>query len=227
MINNSFEYSRLINFIHLTAKDKQLNLIDNIEESSNTKINLINITDINELVKVFQSIIMGVKPYILNLKINSDENIIEKLQTLIAINYQNLTEKHIETLIGESDSVFVSVNTENNAISSIKELYFDKELYLEEVYSYSRQKNRNTKKQENAAVSIENKNPSKIKNILIDDELMSYKPEEHVNNVEKEEDNSVEIEETASAENTISSSKINKYKLLKEKVKARKSGKNL
>ena len=261
--SREFEKTLFVQYFKNLLSNYAINIEDNFNEynlSINNKINIYRNTEIPELVKIFEAIITGYKTFAICLNINSAENILEKIKAVIAINYPNMTEKMINTLISESNAVFVNISEIRGelVVSSIDELVKADSLSLKEIYSYIIIENNNLNEEKE---EIQNIKPTNLKNILEDEELLNYEPsiqlsetkeentseekidlkEEQPNTIE-EAQNIVEIDEKSTestnehneelienqeSEKEISieepKEKINKYKLLREKVKSKKA----
>ena len=235
--NRSFDSNLFINYIQILLRDKQLNFLDNFEESklSDRNVNLIKSPNINSIVKIFEYIIYGYKPFIFNVCFESTENIIEKLSAVISVNFANLSEKNINTLISSSNCIFVVIEQNDNSfvISNILEISDKSSVKLTTIFTQNGmvESQHNSEKEED----INSEEGS------IDDDLMNYDIEKHINNnltektvteenddvfaeeqkISQEKSEDSEQEETAEEEIELPVKKENKYKLLRDKVRKR------
>lgn len=189
LISKYFEY----------LADENVNiLIGSLPHSyaSQDMITILPDSEIIDVVKIFECIISGSNPFICGLNFETCENILEKTKALINLNFKNLTETSINTLIGYSDLYFICFEQQSNAklsIINIKKInYNNSVLSEEEIFSL-----KNISYSENSQKDI-------IETDYIEDK-------NSVNKDEKDE--------------SLSSVKVNKYKLLKEKVRSKHSKK--
>ncbi len=102
--------------------DIKISIAENINDKetiSNQDIKIVKNPDCEDIVKIFEYILYGYKPFIFNINFENDNNVLNKLQTIIAINYKNLNYENINTLINSANPVFVSVT--ERAIKGIYE----------------------------------------------------------------------------------------------------------
>ncbi len=263
--NKNIDNSLIANYFYSLSNAFGATIVDSIEkdiENFHNRISIIPNPNINEVVKIFEYILYGYKSFVFGLNFDSNPEILNKLITVIAINYPNLSNINIETLLGFSNSLFVYFEVNDDGlyyISEINELNYENEkLSLTPIFvkksSIAEVKTQNdiakvvvddVKTQDidtdsedassTAEISIEQ--PADIS--LIEDELESESDSkvienkiENVLHCEETIESDMIIEETAVQQEDISSSsnidnsvsdsiekKVNKYKLLKEKVK--------
>ncbi len=257
--DKSIDNTLIANYFYSLSNLYGSTIVDNIEtdiENFNNRISIIPNPSINEIVKIFEYILCGYKSFVFGLNLSSNLKLINKLKTIIAINYPNLTEVNINTLLGFSNSLFVYVSVNDDGlyyVSEINELIYDnEELNLNNIFSVKKDINVqeieniaaedkkdilvdiNTDKEEDMQYSQnrgEQVLPIKAKSeyyieeeIIEDDEVAVEIKETSLNfNENQQEVISVlneDIENCSSdfQENKVQS-KVNKYKLLKEKVK--------
>ena len=100
-----------------------------------SKIKLFPNPSINDVVKIFEYIIYGYNSFIFSLEMSYDENFIDKLRAVIAVNFKNLTEENINTLIGCSDLYVLPINRNEDGLFIVSEViklnYFEKKINLE------------------------------------------------------------------------------------------------
>lgn len=151
---------------------------------------IIQESDIKGLVKVLELILSGCGGFITGINIKSYDNVLEDIQTLISINYPNLSLKQIKSLLGyacpvliyfdkDEDGLFF-VKSIDKVISSANELTLENKFFLKPAGKLSEDKD-------------------KTDFVKISDDNISIDAENF--------------------EQSKSLKKTNKYKLLKEKVK--------
>lgn len=234
-------------YVQSLFENKEIELFNTIEDNIPTcltKINLIPNPSIKQVVKILEYIIYGYKPFIFGLDMASDDKLIDKLKAIIALNYSNLTEENIDTLIGCSNSYFISVEKNQNGllfVSKIQKLdYADNNLLLNLVYPLEKKEeiieinnsieiSEEEKVEDNIVLAIEEE---KETDIVIENSEIEISTSEETSNIENEnlieneEINESELKED-SIETEISTEaleekpllKINKYKLLRQKLK--------
>lgn len=114
--NNNSDIDLLFNDIKNLFSEFEINIIENLNDKSLiTKQAAKAVKDPNpeEIVKMFEYIIYGFKPFIFNMNFETEDNILNKLKTIIAINYKNLNQENINTLINSASPVFLKVSKEN------------------------------------------------------------------------------------------------------------------
>ncbi len=116
-----------------------INSIDENISNKNFQKNIVPNPDIYNIVKIFEYIIYGYKSFIFGLDLNNSDNFIDKLKTLIALNFKNLTDANINTLIGSSNSAFVFISRNDDGLYFISEInkinYVEGELSFENIFS--------------------------------------------------------------------------------------------
>ncbi len=236
----------IANYLHSVLNENS-NITRDIEniDSENSKICIIPTLKIEEAAKLFESFLTTQKSYIMGINLKSFDNIIEKLKVIIALNHKNLTEQNINTLLSSSDLIFIFISRNEDGlyyISEIKELiYSNEEFSLEILYIY---KNRIEEESNKNEISIEmlpanevktdekrfdeyiikenNTEDTEIKNTPdiyiekneLEEEIKNQKEtiiisETEENNTDKEQNEELSTQKV----------KINKYKILKEKIK--------
>lgn len=207
------------NYLKQLSDDSfNVNIIDNIEKRLpffNSGIKIIPNPEISEVVKILEYIIFGYKSFIFGLNFSSFTNILEKLMTVIAINFPNLTEININTLIGSASLYFVCISKNIDGIMNISRIekvnYMNGHIGSEEIFSSSG-------------------DISKITQPTIPELPETEQFYDVLNNINNIESNDNEIiqnddikkrnyRKTDIKKKSTPEKKINKYKLLKEKVK--------
>lgn len=112
-----------------------LNSINDYIGDCFSKIKFLMNTSTYDVVKIFEYIINGDNSFIFNVSIRYDENFIDKLKAVIALNFKNLTEENINTLIGCSNLYVVPVGRNEDGLFVVSEVvklnYFDKKISLD------------------------------------------------------------------------------------------------
>ena len=251
--NTSCDKTLLIKYISsFVPEDRQKTEITSASEinsKQNCDIFLFEKPSIYEIVKILEYILYGYKSFIFTVDMNSFEDVLDKLSTVILVNFKNLTEKNVNTLIANSNAVFVyfsknedglftitnigEIISENNIVNivpiDIKESEPEQKLeneintvikskLEEETAAYEKkdaiitepillpvEETTEELNHNEVEISIDLMPNEDVQTIIIDSN-----PNKAENNIDKPED-------------TIEPQKINKYKLLKEKVKNRRS----
>lgn len=186
--------------------------------------------DVKDIVKIFEYILYGYKSFIFSMNIKNYNNIIESLKTLILLYCPNLTDSGINNLIGQSDALIVHFDKNKDGlfmVNNIGQIKFkDNTLLLNTVYEILTDDNITNFIEK--AILIENKEANTEDNPLEDepsDETENVVPNKEEDKVEeavleiKEDVNSNEAEDNTQNEQP---KKVNKYKLLKDKIKKKK-----
>lgn len=209
----------LAQYMQYLINDSKATIVNDIEENLiyiNSRINIVPNPSISQIVKIFQYIIYGYKPFVFGLDLNSYDNVIEKVRALIAINFSNLNQENINTLISSSEAIFVSVSKNEDG------LYFISK--IDEITNFN-----GIPKLSNVFKHIDDASESDV--ILqeqVEEAFGDIAIEEDVQNelLEKIEEK-VEVKPKVVLEEKAMSidknTKVNKYKLLKEKIKIRRN----
>ena len=72
-------------------------------------------------VKILEQMLMGVKSFVVGISLNSYENVLEKLKTLIAVN-SNISEKQINLLLSEANTILVNVKQDATGTFYVKDI---------------------------------------------------------------------------------------------------------
>lgn len=240
--DNSVDKNIIVSLMQSVLGSYDIEILNSIDENIYnlcTKIKFISDSSIIQIVKIFEYIIYGYSSFISLFNLANDENIINKLKTVIAVNFRNLTEENINTLIGCSDSFFVSIEKDEDGlflVSKVQKInYIENIISLDVIYDYKNaDKNVEQKFVEEAKPENSEEDNSYIeteKDILKND--IQYQETDFI---ESEDDDSViqneqitiDINEEKNEENLIDTTdnveekpiiKVNKYRLLKEKIK--------
>lgn len=158
------------------------------------------------LVKILEQTLMGVKSFVLGISLNSYENVIEKLETLIAVN-SNLSEKQINLLFSESNTILVNVKQDETGAFYVKDI--DKiqienaQLALNNLYTYIDKPEEETTQFEPVVIKNEQlETTTQVKETLPIETVAPKKQEE----IQDKEENNNKIEEQAAEEISIEDS---------------------
>lgn len=240
--DNSVDKNIVVSLMQSVSGSSDIEILNSIDENiynSFTKIKFISDSSIIQIVKIFEYIIYGYSSFISLFNLANDENIINKLKTVIAVNFRNLTEENINTLIGCSDSFFVSIEKDEDGlflVSKVQKInYIENIISLDVIYDYKNADN-NVEQKFVKDANLEN---SEEDNSYIETEKDILKNDiqyQETDFIESEDDDSViqneqitiDINEEKNEENLIDTTdnveekpiiKVNKYRLLKEKIK--------
>ena len=240
--DNSVDKNIIVSLMQSVLGSYDIEILNSIDENIYnlcTKIKFISDSSIIQIVKIFEYIIYGYSSFISLFNLANDENIINKLKTVIAVNFRNLTEENINTLIGCSDSFFVSIEKDEDGlflVSKVQKInYIENIISLDVIYDYKNaDKNVEQKFVEEAKPENSEEDNSYIeteKNILNNDiqyQETDFIESEDADSVIQKEQIAIDINEEKNKENLIDSTdnveekpiiKVNKYRLLKEKIK--------
>ncbi len=138
LISEYFE-NYIENIPKITVLDKEANDI-NIE---NNTVNLLPEISGKSLIYILEQILYGTKSFIIGLHLNSYENVLEKLKTIIALN-SNLTENCINTILAETNALILNIKYDNNnklSVFNIDKIQLNNQkLSLKNLYIYSDEK---------------------------------------------------------------------------------------
>ena len=240
--DNSVDKNIIVSLMQSVLGSYDIEILNSIDENIYnlcTKIKFISDSSIIQIVKIFEYIIYGYSSFISLFNLANDENIINKLKKVIAVNFRNLTEENINTLIGCSDSFFVSIEKDEDGlflVSKVQKInYIENIISLDVIYDYKNaDKNVEQKFVEEAKPENSEEDNSYIeteKNILNNDiqyQETDFIESEDADSVIQKEQIAIDINEEKNEENLIDSTdnveekpiiKVNKYRLLKEKIK--------
>lgn len=251
--NTSCDKTLLIKYISsFVPEDRQKSEITSTSEinsKQNCDIFLFEKPSIYEFVKILEYIIYGYKSFIFAMDMNSFENVLEKIKTVIAVNFKNLTEKNIDTLISNSNTIFVYFSKNEDGlftITNIGEIINENNtvnivpVYIKESEPEQKLDNKISTviklKLEEETAAYEKKDAIITEPILLpveetteelnhnEDEIsIDLMPNEDVQTIIIDSNPNKAENNIDKPEDTIEPQKINKYKLLKEKVKNRRS----
>lgn len=217
--DNNIDKEIIIHYFYSILQKMDAVIIDNIENhinNMNNKIKILSMYSVFDMVKVFEYILYGYNSFIFGLQLASSENIVDKLKAVIALNYPNMTEKNINTLVDYSDVVYICFSKKNNGLIFISEayeqIYQNGDILLESVLNNEDNQNESDINSMNAVIDISD---SSIE--------INENTDDNINSDIDENIEDTDIVEETNTENSISKEqiehKVNKYKLLKEKFK--------
>lgn len=133
----------LINYIKTFIDDNnKISEINDLRYIAKTSLNsrkIVYNSDIKKALKIFECILNGYGDFIFSIPVKKYENIIESLKTLISLNASNITSEGINNLLGLSDSViiFFDKNTDGLiTVNNIGEILYDNSiLQLKNLYN--------------------------------------------------------------------------------------------
>ena len=212
--DNRFEIiSCICELIDSNTKIDFFNTTEDIKYSSAQKI-IIPSPNMSEIIKILEHIITDSKNYIFSFPIKSFDNILDSLKVLISMQLPNLTNQELNHILVLTAPNLIYTEKNENGHYKIKSIY---------------------------RISAEGQKPiltelsNKLKNseIIIDEEQVIPKSEElkeeileintqSAEEIYKEESDKLSEENEPVVEEETTKKKINKYKLLKEKIRNKK-----
>lgn len=187
------------------------NISDNLPYATAEKL-IIPEASIPEIIKIFELIMCDFRTFVFAMHLKSFDNVLESFRTIFALNNQNLTANNIEHLIGMASPVFIYIDRNEDGLFDVtsisKVVYKSNSAFLDVLYSSSKEELPSVSVQDEQAVTV------------LDEELIG----ENVQQDEIVEQEVSVIEEQVIEQEPVSTvpEKVNKYKLLKEKVKNKK-----
>lgn len=198
---------------------------------------------IRDIVKIFELILCDYKSFIFTVNLKSFCNVLESLRTIVSLNKPQLASSSIEHLIGMSESLLVYVLRNEDGLFAVSDIgkivYKNNKMFLDILYGSSVEP---PKMQEPARVvapvqiqvSAPVSEPAS-EPILLQMSEQTPEPAPVTKKEEKDElvvEQSIEVLEQTSDENSDEiivkeeaferKPKVNKYKLLKDKIKSKK-----
>lgn len=186
--------------------ENKINLPSSVKNIKKETINIFPSVSGELLVKILEQTLMGVKSFVFGISLNSYENVIEKLETLIAVN-SNLSEKQINLLLSESNTILVNVKQDKTGAFYVKDI--DKiqienaQLALNNLYTYIDKPEEETAQFE--PVSIKNETLETAPQVQETLQIETA-PLEKNEEAEKQEENKNKIEEQAAEEISVEDS---------------------
>lgn len=203
--------------------------IDSVEViyNVNSEINYINAqriivpeANIHDFIKVLEMCLYGFKSFITTLNIKSYNHIIDTLKTLIALNTSNLQEAGINNLLGTAELLIIYIAKNSDGLFYIQNIgtidYNNSEINLIDLYT---SENNNVEEGQKAPEETE-KIEYYIQDNVIEPSDIEIKNDSDI--IEQSVENIIEVEETKNLTGENKPVKVNKYKLLKEKLKNKK-----
>lgn len=235
---SSLDCDKLIvsNYIrNFLPSGENIDVIDNMAVDlpmSKSNVVIVPQPSLNDVVKIFELILCDYKSFVFSLNLKTFSNVLESLRTLISLNKPNLSVNSVEHLIGVSDALLVYITKNEDGLFEVSDIgkivYKNNSMFLDMLYTKSNLEDS----------SFIEKDASDIENIAVVSEEIKQESPNLVENVDVSKDGDVivveqEIEdaltneevsevETIEENTDKTTKKINKYKALKEKIKARK-----
>lgn len=218
LCNQDSEKTIISNYLRSFAeKNSSVEILRNISEDlpfvSAEKV-IVPEPSISEVIKILELILCDYKTFIFCMNLKSFENVIESFRTLVALNCPNLTSSNVEHLIGISDALLIYFSRNEDGLFNISDIgkivYKNNCAFLDVLYSSSKEK-----EDEEIVIS---EDVSQQAEIASDGKEMAVADDETVRGSESEND----IENLPSPDDSKETVKVNKYKLLKDKVRKRK-----
>ncbi len=221
------------------------NISDNLSYVSASKV-IIPDPSIKDVIKILEYTLMGAKSFIFSMHVKNFKNILDSLRTLIALNFPYLSQSNIDHLIGSSEAclIFFTINECGLlSVNTIAQIKYNDNISLEILYTYNPndrvEKREYEQELESSSIKTEEikQNDAGKENIefnqtdfgdlnesTIDSEFqLPVVPSEFSFNFKEHEQNEPEINQKTNDENVVLTNKINKYKLLKLKLKNKNS----
>ena len=219
---------------------------------SNSKIALVPKPSLNEGVKIFELILCDYKSFVFALNLKTYTNVLESLRTLVSLNKPNLAKESVEHLIGVSEALLVYVSKNDDGLFEItdvgKIVYKNNAMFLDVVYSNSCNDEvsfSDVSVNSTPVESVETPSFAEEKPVeeVVDDDLSVSTVQKDEIVVEQNIENAIADEEIVETSEVVATSddkvefvvqeeilpeqeelakKVNKYKALKEKIKAKK-----
>lgn len=108
-------------FINCVNAENKVTMPSSVKSIKKETINIFPSVSGELFVKILEQTLMGVKSFVLGISLNSYENVLEKLKTLIAVN-SNLSEKQINLLLSESNTILVNVKQDETGAFYVKDI---------------------------------------------------------------------------------------------------------
>jgi len=196
----------LLNYFRLFIKsDTPVELVNNLSEEiyySTAKKIIVPEPTVDDFIKILELILCDFRTFIFSMNVKSFKNIVDTFRVLISLNRPNLISQNIEHLICMSSCALIMFEVNEEGL-----------LYISNISELSYQSNKTVLKE----IYVENLIKNSTENV---EEQIDTKQEEIPVDNQEEIKNIVEIfdDVVPPADNQ----KVNKYKLLKEKVKRKK-----
>lgn len=187
------------------------NISDNLPYATADKL-IIPEPSVAEIIKIFELIMCDFKTFIVSMHLKSFDNILESFRTIFALNNKNLTADNIEHLLGMAAPVIVYVDRNEDGLFYVadiaKVVYKSNSAFLDILYSTAKEEFHTVELLEEQA---ENTVDESVIEKTVEQEMF-IEQEVSIVNEQKIEQEPV----------SILPEKINKYKLLKEKIRNKK-----
>ncbi len=196
------------------------NISENIAFANAQKI-IVPEPSLIEMLKIFELILCDYRTFIFCLNLKTFDNVLESFRTLVALSNPNLSANNIEHMLGVSASVLVYVDRNDDGLYEVtnvgKIVYKNNKAFLDILFS----KTINSVEEE-TCVYVEAKSENLVSDASASDEnILSSQTDSCIEEYESRQIEIVgngDMQEIAPDEQP----KVNKYKLLKEKLKNKK-----
>ena len=193
------------------------NVSDNLPFATAQKL-IVPEPTIKEITKIFELILCDYRTFVFCMNLKTFDNVLESFRALLSLNCPNLNANNIEHLIGVSSAVLVYVDRNEDGLYEITDIgkivYKNNTAFLDLLYSNTGVENDETIIP--VPVIDTNKTVVQVEQVEIADEISDViEQEEHLT-----EENKVSFQDENNIQVPV---KTNKYKLLKEKIKNKKS----
>ena len=215
-----------------------IDVIDNMAVDlpvSKSNVVIVPKPSLDDVVKIFELILCDYKSFVFALNLKTFSNVLESLRTLVSLNKPNLSVNSVEHLIGVSESLLVYISKNEDGLFEVsnigKILYKNNSMFLDVLYSQANGVDSSFIEKDMPDADVIEPTPVEIKqetsNVVENIEVPSSKDNDVIvveqeieDAVIKEEVESSAMQEPPAEEEPIK--KVNKYKALKEKIKAKK-----
>lgn len=189
------------------------NVSDNLPFATAQKL-IVPEPTIKEITKIFELILCDYRTFVFCMNLKTFDNVLESFRALLSLNSPNLNASNIEHLIGVSSAVLVYVNRNEDGLYEITDIgkivYKNNTAFLDLLYSNTRVESDETIIP--VPIIETNKTIVEVEQVEIPVEVEQEQPLIEEKEMSSLEESNVEV-----------STKTNKYKLLKEKIRNKKS----
>ena len=202
---------------------------------SKSNVAIVPEPSLNDVVKIFELILCDYKSFVFSLNLKTFSNVLESLRTLVSLTKSNLSANSVEHLIGVSESLLVYVSKNEDGLFEVNDIgkivYKNNSMFLDILYSQSNLSENSCSEKieysqdvvEITSLEIKEEDSSLVESIEVspskDNDVVV---EQEIENAVIEEDAISSSEQVVLVEDVEPIKKVNKYKALKEKIKAKK-----
>ncbi len=222
LIHRNFDKEKIVNYIKSTVLGRQVLVAENFESNipgAENNIVIIKNSSAVDIVKIFEQNLRGIKPFVFMFDLENYENTAKKLAAVISVNFPNMTNESINLLIKASNPVCVAI--EEDKISNISENIFENT-----VREHKIEQKEIAEISEPVIVEEEEAAQEQVQ----ETEMQIIEEEEEIT----EENNSSETDiveaeavEEIPQEGEQIPEKVNKYKLLRDKIRSKKQAEQI